>query len=89
MELGRIDEGGRLIQVPNALVLRNLTELENADAVLADTLAMDVDFIVPELTMATRNPAMSHLIPLHEAARQHALDGAASKAKAVAARFAA
>jgi predicted dinucleotide-binding enzyme len=26
VELGRIDEGGRLIQVPNALVLRNLTE---------------------------------------------------------------
>ncbi len=24
VQLGRIDEGGRLIQVPNALVLRNL-----------------------------------------------------------------
>ncbi|MFJ8142323.1 hypothetical protein [Streptomyces sp. NPDC096013] len=26
VELGRIDEGGRLIQVPGALTLRNLTE---------------------------------------------------------------
>jgi 8-hydroxy-5-deazaflavin:NADPH oxidoreductase len=26
VELGAISEGGRLIQVPNALVLRNLTE---------------------------------------------------------------
>jgi predicted dinucleotide-binding enzyme len=26
VQLGRIDEGGRLIQAPNALVLRNLTE---------------------------------------------------------------
>ncbi|TJZ96489.1 NADP oxidoreductase coenzyme [Actinacidiphila oryziradicis] len=26
VELGRVDEGGRLIQVPNALVLRNFTE---------------------------------------------------------------
>ena len=26
VQLGRIDEGGRLIQVPNALVLRNLSE---------------------------------------------------------------
>lgn len=26
VQLGRIDEGGRLIQVPNALVLRNLVE---------------------------------------------------------------
>jgi 8-hydroxy-5-deazaflavin:NADPH oxidoreductase len=26
VELGRIDEGGRLIELPNALVLRNLTE---------------------------------------------------------------
>jgi hypothetical protein len=26
VQLGRIDEGGRLIQAPNALVLRNLIE---------------------------------------------------------------
>lgn len=33
-------------------------------AVLADALAMDVDFIVPELTMAVHNLAMPQLIPL-------------------------
>ncbi|MGW0874160.1 FMN-dependent NADH-azoreductase [Streptomyces sp. NPDC002740] len=58
-------------------------------AVLADALAMDVDFIVPELTMAVHNPAMSQLIPLYEASRQQAFDDAESRAKAVAARFAA
>jgi predicted dinucleotide-binding enzyme len=26
VQLGRVDEGGRLIQAPNALVLRNLIE---------------------------------------------------------------
>src|SRR5690349_19845747 len=34
------------------------------EAVLRGTLGLDVDFIVPELTMAPRNPAMSELIPL-------------------------
>ncbi|GAB2927566.1 FMN-dependent NADH-azoreductase [Streptomyces heilongjiangensis] len=59
------------------------------DAVLADGLGLDVDFIVPELTMAPHNPAMSELIPLSEASRAQALDDAATKAKALAERLAA
>lgn len=58
-------------------------------AVLADALTLDVNFIVPELTMAVHNPAMSELIPLFEASRQQALDDAASTAKAIAHRIAA
>jgi FMN-dependent NADH-azoreductase len=58
-------------------------------AVLADALALDVNFIVPELTMAVHNPAMSELIPLFEASRQWALDDAASTAEAIAHRIAA
>ena len=34
------------------------------ESVLKGTLGLDVDFIVPELTMAPRNPAMSELVPL-------------------------
>ncbi|MFD9283970.1 NAD(P)H-dependent oxidoreductase [Streptomyces mirabilis] len=58
-------------------------------AVLADALALDVNFIVPELTMAVHNPAMSELVPLFEASRQWALDDAVSTAKAIAHRIAA
>ncbi|MFD5516756.1 FMN-dependent NADH-azoreductase [Streptomyces sp. NPDC127066] len=58
-------------------------------AVLGDALALDVDFIVPELTMAPHNPAMSDLVPLFEASRSKALDEAAARAKKVAARVAA
>lgn len=58
-------------------------------AVLADALTLDVNFIVPELTMAVRNPAMSELIPLFESSRQQALDDAATTAKAIAHRIAA
>jgi FMN-dependent NADH-azoreductase len=57
-------------------------------AVLADTLGMDLEFIVPELTMAPNNPAMNDLIPLFEASRERALEDAAAKAKQVARRFA-
>ncbi|MEU0440999.1 NAD(P)H-dependent oxidoreductase [Streptomyces sp. NPDC006186] len=49
--------------------------------VLGTALALDVDFIVPELTMAPHNPAMAELIPLYEASRTRALDEAAAKAK--------
>ncbi|GHH07816.1 FMN-dependent NADH-azoreductase [Streptomyces lanatus] len=59
------------------------------EAVLRDTLALDLDFIVPELTMAPRNPAMSDLIPLYEASRKRALEDATTKAKQLAQRFAA
>lgn len=58
-------------------------------AVLADALGMDLDFIVPELTMAPQNPAMAELVPLYEASRDQALVAAADKAKQLAERLAA
>ncbi|MFE5816531.1 FMN-dependent NADH-azoreductase [Streptomyces sp. NPDC056479] len=58
-------------------------------AVLRDTLRLDLDFIVPELTMAPRNPAMSELVPLYEASRRQAFEDAAVKAKELAERLAA
>ncbi|MDH6215013.1 FMN-dependent NADH-azoreductase [Streptomyces pseudovenezuelae] len=58
-------------------------------AVLSGALALDVEFIVPELTMAPHNPAMAELVPLYEASRERALEEAATKAKAVAERLAA
>jgi FMN-dependent NADH-azoreductase len=48
-------------------------------AILADTLALDLDFIVPELTLA----------PHFESSRERALQDAAAKAKALAERLAA
>ncbi|MFE7274169.1 FMN-dependent NADH-azoreductase [Streptomyces sp. NPDC057623] len=59
------------------------------EAVLERTLGLDLDFIVPELTMAPRNPAMSELVPLYEASRKQAFEDAAAKAKALAERLAA
>jgi FMN-dependent NADH-azoreductase len=58
-------------------------------AVLQDTLGLDLDFIVPELTMAPRNPAMSELVPLYEASRERAFQDASAKAKHLAERLAA
>jgi FMN-dependent NADH-azoreductase len=58
-------------------------------AIFADTLGLDLDYIVPELTMAPHNPAMAQLVPLFEASRDRALEEAATRAKAVAARLAA
>lgn len=58
-------------------------------AVLSEALELEVDFIVPELTMAPHNPAMSELIPLSEASRAKAFDDAVVKAKSLAARLAA
>ncbi|MFI1069371.1 FMN-dependent NADH-azoreductase [Streptomyces puniciscabiei] len=58
-------------------------------AVLGDALGLDVDFIVPELTMAPQNPAMAELVPLYEASRERALEEAATKAKQLAERLAA
>ncbi|WP_210588948.1 FMN-dependent NADH-azoreductase [Streptomyces sp. GESEQ-35] len=58
-------------------------------AVLERTLGLDLDFIVPELTMAPRNPAMSELVPLYEASRERAFEDAATKAKELAERLAA
>ncbi|MGW0625960.1 FMN-dependent NADH-azoreductase [Streptomyces sp. NPDC002758] len=59
------------------------------EAVLKGTLGLDLDFIVPELTMAPRNPAMSELIPLYEASRERAFEDATTKAKELAERLAA
>ncbi|MFE2063132.1 FMN-dependent NADH-azoreductase [Streptomyces sp. NPDC059467] len=58
-------------------------------AALGDGLGLDVDFIVPELTMAPQNPAMSELVPLYEASRERALQEAAAKGKDLAERLAA
>lgn len=58
-------------------------------AVFVDALGTELEFIVPELTMAPQNPAMSDLVPLYEASRERALGDAATKAKALAERLAA
>jgi FMN-dependent NADH-azoreductase len=58
-------------------------------AVLGGSLGLDVHFIVPELTMAPRNPAMSELVPLYETSRKRAFEDAATKAKELAERLAA
>ncbi|MFE6041464.1 FMN-dependent NADH-azoreductase [Streptomyces sp. NPDC056452] len=57
-------------------------------AVLGGILGLDVDFIVPELTMAPQNPAMAELIPLYQASRERAFEDAATKAKELAERLA-
>jgi FMN-dependent NADH-azoreductase len=59
------------------------------EAVLKGTLGLELDFIVPELTMAPRNPAMSELVPLYEASRGRAFEDATTKAKELAGRLAA
>ncbi|MFF4732970.1 NAD(P)H-dependent oxidoreductase [Streptomyces mirabilis] len=59
------------------------------EAVLKDTLGLDLDFIVPELTMAPRRPAMSELVPLYEASRKCAFEDATAKAGQLAERLAA
>ncbi|MER5789187.1 NAD(P)H-dependent oxidoreductase [Streptomyces sp. NPDC001980] len=59
------------------------------EAVLRDTLGLDLEFIVPELTMAPRNQAMSDLIPRFEASRRRAFEDATSRAKELAERLAA
>ncbi|MFG2890362.1 FMN-dependent NADH-azoreductase [Streptomyces sp. NPDC048248] len=58
-------------------------------SVLADSFGFDVEFIVPELTMAPNNPAMAELIPKFEASRDKAHADATAKAKALATRLAA
>ncbi|MFG2939738.1 FMN-dependent NADH-azoreductase [Streptomyces sp. NPDC048282] len=58
-------------------------------AALGDGLGLELDFIVPELTMAPQNPAMAELVPLYEASRERALQEAAARAKTLAERLAA
>ncbi|MEU9246100.1 NAD(P)H-dependent oxidoreductase [Streptomyces sp. NPDC048385] len=57
------------------------------EAVLKGTLGLDLDFIVQELTMAPRNPAMSELVPLYEASRERAFEDATTKAEELARRL--
>lgn len=57
------------------------------EAVLGGALGLDVDFIVPELTLAPRNPAMAELIPLYEASRARAFEDAVTKAEELAERL--
>lgn len=59
------------------------------EAVLGGAMGLDVEFIVPELTMAPVNPAMADLVPLYETSRDKAHEDAAAKAKALVARLAA
>jgi FMN-dependent NADH-azoreductase len=59
------------------------------EAVLKGILGLELDFIVPELTMAPRNPAMSELVPLYEASRKRAFQDATTKARELAERLAA
>lgn len=51
--------------------------------------ATEIDFIVPELTLAHSQPTMAELIPLAEASRTKAQEEATQKAKALATRLAA
>ncbi|MET7521463.1 FMN-dependent NADH-azoreductase [Streptomyces sp. 900116325] len=59
------------------------------EKLLTSMFGAEVDFIVPELTLAHSQPAMAELIPLAEASRAKAFIDAAEKAKALAARLAA
>ncbi|WP_217573911.1 NAD(P)H-dependent oxidoreductase [Streptomyces sp. GbtcB7] len=65
-----------------------IEELERADAV-KDTLGLGLDFIVPELAMAPRRPAMSELVPLYEASRKRAFEDTTAKARQLAEHLAA
>ncbi|MEU2282542.1 NAD(P)H-dependent oxidoreductase [Streptomyces sp. NPDC013178] len=53
-------------------------------AVLADTLGLELHFVVPELTMAPHNPAMAELVPLYESSRERSLKEAVTIAKQLA-----
>jgi FMN-dependent NADH-azoreductase len=55
---------------------------------LGETLFLDVQFIVPELTLAKVNPALADLIPLSEASHAKAHADAAAKAKELVAQVA-
>lgn len=57
--------------------------------ILAETIGLDVTFIVPELTMAPHNPSLADLVPLFEASRDRAHKEAATVAKKLAAQLAA
>lgn len=51
------------------------------EGVLTTMMGVEVDFIVPELTLAHSNPAMAELIPLAEESKAKALEDATNKGK--------
>jgi FMN-dependent NADH-azoreductase len=57
-------------------------------AILGDAFGFELDFIVPELTMAPQNPAMSDLVPLSEASRAKAHADATAKGRRLSERLA-
>jgi FMN-dependent NADH-azoreductase len=57
------------------------------EKVLTGMLSLEVDFIIPELTLARVNPAMASLIEAADASRAKAHEEAADKGKSLAARF--
>ncbi|MET7365587.1 NAD(P)H-dependent oxidoreductase [Streptomyces sp. NPDC005566] len=59
------------------------------EKVLTGMFGVEVEFIVPELTLAHSKPEMAELIPLAEASRAQAFNDATEKAKSLAARLAA
>ena len=59
------------------------------EKVLGGMLGLEVDFIVPELTLARTNPAMADLIELADASKAKAHEDAAAKAKELVSRLAA
>jgi len=54
------------------------------ESVLKDMLGLDVEFIVPELTLAAQMPAMAELVPLAEASRAKALEDASARGRTLA-----
>ncbi|GAA0446525.1 NAD(P)H-dependent oxidoreductase [Streptomyces sp. NPDC046215] len=59
------------------------------EKVLGGMLGLEVDFIIPELTLARAVPAMADLVDKSDASRAKAYEDAAAKAKALATRLAA
>ncbi|MFJ9679951.1 FMN-dependent NADH-azoreductase [Streptomyces sp. NPDC101194] len=57
------------------------------EKLLTSMFGAEVDFIVPELTLARSKPEMADLIPLADASRDKAFAAAAEKAKALATRL--
>ncbi|WP_369029625.1 MULTISPECIES: FMN-dependent NADH-azoreductase [Streptomyces] len=51
------------------------------EGVLTTMMGVEVDFIVPELTLAHSNPSMAELIPLAEESKAKALEAATNKGK--------
>ena len=55
--------------------------------VLGEIMGLDVEFVVPELTLAPTTPGMESLIDMAEASRSKAHESAGDHGKTLAARF--